>query len=182
MPIVLDGNNLMAAGLTLSSTADGTIIRGLVIRDFASDGIAISSGSSGNTIAGNWIGRFNSDGTDAGVGEANTDAGIYLQGNNNIIGGSTLADRNVISGNADGVVLTGTGAYSNIVSGNYIGTSVSGNSNIGNSFDGILIEASAYNNTIGGATAAHGNIIVGGGSNGIQVTSEAADGNIIRNN
>ncbi len=68
--IVLDGNDLAANGLTLTNTADGSTIRGFVIRDFAGNGIYINSGSDNNTIAGNYVGRLNSNGTDAGVTEA----------------------------------------------------------------------------------------------------------------
>ena len=80
--IILDGNNSFTGdGLVLSSsTADGSTIRGFVIRDFSGDGIQINSGSDNNTIAGNYIGRLTATGTDAGAGEANTGAGINLLG------------------------------------------------------------------------------------------------------
>ncbi|UCF76052.1 MAG: DUF4347 domain-containing protein, partial [Betaproteobacteria bacterium] len=121
--VVLDGNDLVGNGLTLSATADGSEIRGFVIRDFDGDGILIESGSDSNLIAGNYIGRLTVSGTDAGVGEANTGSGIEIQGTSNIVGGTTAADRNVISGNTgEGILITGTTALSNAVRGNYIGT------------------------------------------------------------
>ncbi len=97
--VLLDGNNLAADGLVLTATADGSTIRGLVIRDFAGDGIEIQSGSNGNTIVGNFLGRLNTSGTDAGVGEENSGQGVRILGASNTIGGATTADRNVISGN-----------------------------------------------------------------------------------
>ncbi len=56
--VILDGNNLSSDGLVLTSSADGSTIRGLIIRDFAGDGIEIQAGSDGNTIAGNYIGDW----------------------------------------------------------------------------------------------------------------------------
>ena len=71
--IILDGNNSFTGdGVVLSGTADGTTIRGFVIRDFTGDGIEIQANSNGNTIAGNTIGRMTATGTDAGAAETNT--------------------------------------------------------------------------------------------------------------
>ena len=63
---------LAASGLTLSGTAGGSTIRGLVIRDFNGHGISILDGADFNIIAGNYIGRLTVAGTDAGAGEENT--------------------------------------------------------------------------------------------------------------
>src|SRR3989344_5612208 len=97
--IVLDGNGGSGNGFPLNSSADGSTIRGFVIRDFAADGIHIDSGSDGHTIVGNFIGSFNADGSNAGTVERNGSAGIDSNGANVVIGGTTAADRNVISGN-----------------------------------------------------------------------------------
>ena len=64
--VIIDGNGLIGDGLVLTLTADNSIIRGLVIRDFTGDGIQVDSGSTGNTIAGNYIGSFGVGGTDLG--------------------------------------------------------------------------------------------------------------------
>ncbi len=128
----------------LTSTADNSIVRGLVIRDFVGDGIQIDSGSSGNTIEGNYIGSFGAGGTNLGSTEANTLYGINVLGNNNTIGGTTAVSRNVIGGNqASGIRLTGAGAYSNTVIGNYIGTDRTGTTATANSTHGIFIDAGA---------------------------------------
>ena len=74
--IILDGNNSFSGdGLVLTSTGDGSTIRGLVIRDFSGNGIKIDVGSNGNTIAGNYIGSFLATGLTAGSGEANSGSG-----------------------------------------------------------------------------------------------------------
>ncbi len=57
--IILDGDNSFTGdGLVLTSSADGSVIRGFVIRDFTGDAIEIQAGSDGNTIAGNYIGSL----------------------------------------------------------------------------------------------------------------------------
>ena len=92
--VVLDGAGGGAYGLELSNTADGSTIRGLLIRDYGSYGLYINSGSDNHTIVGNHIGSFNADGSNAGVGKGNGAAGIYSRGANVLIGGTTSADRN----------------------------------------------------------------------------------------
>ena len=132
--VVIDGNGLTGDGLHLTSGASGSTVHGLVIRDFTSNAIDIDAGSNNNTITGNYLGQFNVDGTDAGVGENFGGAVVYIEGNNNIIGGTTAADRNVISGGANGVYIDGAAATNNQVMGNYIGTDATGNVAMGNVF------------------------------------------------
>src|SRR5438105_15959135 len=56
---------------------------------------------------------------------ANAGAGITVTGNNSLIGGITLAARNIISGNGDNGI-SGQGASTNTVQGNFIGTDTTG--------------------------------------------------------
>ena len=59
--------------------------------------------------------------------------------NNNTIGGTTPAARNVISGNlASGVILLFAGSTGNVVAGNYIGTDATGTAAIPND-DGVSV-------------------------------------------
>ena len=134
--IVLDGAGARGTGLELSGTADGTTIRGLVIRDFTSYGIYIAANSNGNTIVGNYIGSLNADGTDAGATKRNDAYGIYSLGANLTIGGTTAADRNVISGNGTTYnIYLGSGSDNAIVQGNYIGTNAAGTALMANKAD-----------------------------------------------
>jgi hypothetical protein len=81
-----------ASGLTLDAGSSGSAIRGLVINNFDQTGINVLSNS--NIIAGNFIG------TNAGGDAALSNGfGIYITGQSNTIGGTTLAARNIISGN-----------------------------------------------------------------------------------
>ncbi len=171
--IVLNGNNLNSSGLMLSSTGDGSTIRGLVITNFQQSGIRIEAGSDGNTIAGNYIGKLNTSGTLGTVG--NGSAGVLIYGANNTIGGTSAADRNVIGGNSVHGIWVAGGSGNDII-GNYIGTDASGNTANGNLFNGIQIQDGGTGNVVAS------NVIAANGVDGIGVRGETSDGNIIRGN
>jgi CSLREA domain-containing protein/uncharacterized repeat protein (TIGR01451 family) len=164
------------SGLTIN--AANCTIRGLIINRFGAQGININS--SGTTIAGNYIGT-NAAGTAGGTGIGNAENGVLINSASNIIGGTTTADRNVISGNlGSGVVLLNVAATTNQVLGNFIGTGATGTSTVANLSDGVSIIA-APNNTIGGTTAGAGNVI-SGNSNGVHIIDASATGNVITGN
>ena len=129
--------------------------------------------SDGNVVQGNLIGT---DVTGL-VALGNTGNGVALgsiAGTNNLIGGTAPGARNVISGNATGVIL-GL-ANGNRVQGNFIGTDITDTVALGNN-TGVGIGASD-NNIIGGTAPGAGNVIsgntlsgvsIGNGSNGNQV-------------
>ena len=180
--IELDGTSAGAGvdGLRLVVGSDGSTIQGLVIQNFDHNGILLQSGS--NTIAGNYIG-LDADGTTiagnniSGIG---IQGGIRIESADNIIGGLTVADRNVVSGNVfTGIAIVGPGATGNQVLGNYIGTDAGGTLARGNTQEGIEIDA-ANSNIIGGLTANARNVISGNGSDGIEIDS--ADFNVIQGN
>lgn len=73
-------------------------------------------------------------------------AGIVTDTDMHIIGGSTLEERNVISGNrGHGLILGGRG---HLLRGNYIGVDVNG-ANLGNQFDGANIAGGQFSNASG---------------------------------
>src|SRR5688572_12209683 len=138
--IRIDGSNAgNTDGLVLARGSDGSTIRGLMLTFFRQDGSggdAIEIYSNSNTIEGNFIGN---DGTE---GLRNDAAGIHVvSGDGNIIGGTTPAARNVISGNFAGIALR-EGSSATVVANNYIGTNASGTSTIGN-ITGIEIDHSS---------------------------------------
>ena len=119
-------------------------------------GIRITSGSTGTQIQGNLIGT-DVTGT---VALGNTFNGIIFQsGSNNTIGGTTVAARNVISGNVRGIFVSDTSSANNVIQGNYIGVNVSGTAALPNRFHGI--STSGANTIIGGTAAGAGNVISG---------------------
>jgi len=172
--VVLDGNDASAYGLDLTNTADGSTIRGLLIRNTTAYGIYLESGSDSNTIVGNFIGSFYADGSNAGAGKGNATAGIFSYGGSTTIGGTTAADRNVISGNTGGYnIYLVTGADNTVIKGNYIGLNAAGTSVFSstNPQYGVMIENSATNVTIGGTATGAGNVISGHTREGIWVTT-----------
>ena len=182
--IVLDGSGAGAVdGLSLAAGSDGSTIRGLVINNFGDAGIKLED-SNNHTIVGNYIGT-DATGT---ANEGNSTYGIeVLNSTNNMIGGSTTADRNVIAGNSlDGITIWGPGSTLNIIQGNYIGVDSTGNTGLGNGADGIVIGGGANNNTIGGdRTAGEGNVIsgqTGVNADGIEIDNVGADSNKIFGN
>jgi CSLREA domain-containing protein len=158
------------------STAGTSTVRGLVIRNF-NFGIQIgTTGSGWVQVAGNYIG------TDAaGTAAFANNVGVLIEaGANNIIGGTTVADRNVISGNSNSGVVLHAGATNNTVKGNYIGTDATGTAALSNYF-GVFVDNSA-NNIIGGTTAADRNVISGNVNAGVYLalsTNNMVKGNYI---
>jgi uncharacterized repeat protein (TIGR01451 family) len=159
--IQLDGGGAVLSGLTI--LGNGNTIKGLSITGFT-HGIDVDA--DGNTIEANYIGL-----NPAGTSTANQ-IGINVTANNNTIGGTTATQRNVISGNAVSGIRLDLSATGNVVAGNRIGTDPSGTS-ARPQVAGIEIIDDADGNTIGGATAAHGNVISGNSTYGIWVEGSA---------
>lgn len=147
-------------GLVFDSGSDGSIVRGLNIILFDDSGIVLRSGADGISIECNHIGIPNADLN----GFGNEDSGITDNGDNNFIGGTSAADRNVISGNGDaGILLRDLSDDVNIRR-NYIGTTRDGSAPLEN-FWGILIHGE--NATIGWNGSGH-NTISGNETHGIR--------------
>jgi len=161
---------------TIGGTAAGA---GNVISGNDGYGVYIAgSGASENQVQGNYIGT-DKNGTSA-LGNSSVGVYIYLP-SGNTIGGTTAEARNVISGNAYGVFISGSGTSGNQVQGNYIGTDVTGTAALGNSNTGVFIY-DAPSNTIGGRAAGTGNVISGNGSVGVYITRSGSTGNQVQGN
>lgn len=152
------------SGNTIGGTTagDGNVISG---HTFA--GIDLG-GASTTTIIRNIIG-LQADGVTL-VASGSQDYGIYIDGgSSNIVGSSTTADKNIISGNTTyGIMMRGS-TSSNTIKGNYIGpgsglTAVTGSAQ----YNGIYIFDGASSNTIGGS-AADANVIAYNTGNGVEV-------------
>ena len=153
---------------TIGGTAAGA---GNVISGNSGFGVfltdSVPSVTTGTVIQGNLIGT-NAAGTAA---VANTQGGIVVASgsHNNVIGGTTAAARNVISGNgSDGIFLRDVGGDGNVVQGNFIGTNAAGTGALGNGGFGILT-TSTSSNTIGGTAAGAGNTIAFNASTGVAI-------------
>jgi len=131
-----------------------------VISGNSSYGIWIEgSGTDGNTVKGNYIG-LNPWGTSPPI--ANEIGVLVSDGaQNNILGGNTAGERNVVSGNTLwGLQLDDVGTRGNTIKGNYIGTNPAGEAPMAN-VDGVYI--TAQGNTVGGNTVGDRNVISGNG-------------------
>ena len=173
------------------SAGTASEVHGLIINRFGTGGTYGQGGSgivvNANArvvIQGNYIGTDASGNGDAG----NDDWGIRLKSSGNTIGGTTAADRNVISGNGiDGIYIDGLSSTltGNVIQGNYIGTNAAGSAAIGNDETGIWV-LNSNGNTIGGVAADAGNLISGNGfgSNPVLqgVLVQNSDGNLIQGN
>jgi len=175
LKIVIDGINAGADVTGLVVEGSDTTIRGLVIQRFDRYGIEVG-GSGDHLIAGNFIG------TNAAGNTARGNAvGLYISSQGNVIGGTTPAARNVISGNdAYGVRIEGANANDNQIQGNYIGTTKAGTAALANGDTGLILLDGA-DNTIGGTVSGARNVMSGNGGNGIKLLNAAA-GNAIQGN
>src|SRR5690606_10229260 len=84
--------------------------------------------------------------------------GIRTDGTNTRIGGSTPAERNVISSSTTGNGISINGTTGAVVIGNYIGTDITGTLDRGNGEDGIYV--SGDGSIIGTANPGEGNLVM----------------------
>ncbi len=160
-----------------NNTVGGTVSGARNIISGNGWGVMITgSGATGNQVLGNYIGT-----NAAGNAKIANFYGVTIDGaNNNIIGGTTAAARNIISGNGSIGIQLLHAATGNQVLGNYIGLNAAGTSPLSNSDSGIsLYEADG--NTIGGTTAGARNVISGNGR-GIVISRHSGSGNVVLGN
>lgn len=170
------------AGVFISGARDNVIGgrepgAGNLISGNSGSGVQIV-GVFGNQVQGNWIG------VDATGRRAlpNGGDGVTLIGgaHSNLIGGSTEAARNVISGNAQNGVRVAD-AFSNQIAGNIIGLDPTMTRAVPNGASGILVTAGARENLIGGLEPSSGNVIAGNSGDGITLARGASNTQIIAN-
>lgn len=191
-------NSSTVSGNTIGCNGFATDPNSLVDGFLGKRGIYFE-GSDENIIIDNKIG------TDiTGVfAKPNYKSGILLSlgSDNNIVGGSHSDSMNIISGNGvpdglagpedwynttpdkHGIVIDNgqtTESTNNRVSGNLIGLNING-AVLGNAKNGVEIIGDGNNNTIGGVTAAHGNVISGNGDNGVSVAMGSYNNTIQHN-
>ena len=112
-----------------------------------------------NLVSGNYIG-LNATGT-AALPNTYQGVAVFLGAQNNVIGGTTTAARNVIAGNnLDGIAFLNSGTTGNLVEGNYIGLNAAGNAKLANNGAGVAIVAGAASNIVGSSTVAGGRNVI----------------------
>ena len=164
------------AGIWVNGSPGAAIGAGNRVAANAGTGVRISGeNADGTQLRGNVIGLSN--GNDP---RPNGGGGLFVDNgpDNTLIGGSSAADRNTISGNAfDGLRITGPAVNGVVIRGNYIGLSPQGLGDAGNARDGVRIET--------GVSSAEvvGNQIAGNGLDGVGLLAMDAQakvqGNVI---
>ncbi|MEM9041320.1 MAG: FG-GAP-like repeat-containing protein, partial [Actinomycetota bacterium] len=170
-PIIeLDGS-LTIAGTDdgFSLTGAGSTVQGFAIHSFAGDGIDIG-GTGSHTVRATYVG-LRADGAAAGPnGDNSIEVGTGSDGN--MIGGSSLADRNVIAGSDDDAIWVGD-ADGTVIESNLVGTDSTGLLRRGANFDGVDING-------GSGTVVVDNVIAGHDDNGVELSGPATvTGNLI---
>lgn len=159
-----DGKNRIgntSDGIFMGSLAQNNTIIGNTISGQESAGIEmLSKTTTGNIVIGNFIGTDKAGKKVIGNGDNGVHMAAYAT--NNRVGGTSAAERNVISGNKlTGVLISSTPlvpgkSMTNKVQGNYIGCDATGSVSLGNQNIGVFCEqaGSLFNevsgNVIGG--------------------------------
>ncbi len=175
------GNGVDVTGSfnTIGGTTPGA---GNVISNNGHAGVFIHSGT-GNVLEGNFIGTSAAGVIYAGLSQFANGMGVEIDGNSNIVGGTTPGARNLISGNADnGLTLKGSG---NLVEGNFIGTDITGTLALPNGWATTFTSAvviSGASNTLGGTAPGDGNVISGNPGIGVLITGAGAVNNVVQGN
>lgn len=184
--IQLEGTQDSTDGLTINAancTIRGLALTNFIRRDpfFVNGGVAIAArGGSGNKIEGCFIG-IDADGTTARP----NGRGVDVATSGTVVGGTSPAQRNVISGNGIlGMVVIKDGA---LIAGNYIGTDSSGTRAVPNP-TGIQVAGPHTTTLVGGTAPGAANLIsgnfmglgLGAQSNGL--LSGVADGVTVQGN
>jgi hypothetical protein len=166
-----NGGGLIGDGVAINVAAD-TVIGGIakgagnVISGNVSAGI--NAGFTVRTvIQGNLIGT-----NAAGTAAVPNRTGIIDEQNiSTVIGGSSAAARNVVSGNTSGILVF-FGSNGTSVSGNFIGTDITGTLPLGNGQNGISIRSFSTNSTVGDGAP---NVIAYNGAAGVAIGSGVTD-------
>ncbi len=149
---------LATVGTDISLGVSVSVVRGLILNRRL--GITLG-GTGSHTVEGNFIGT-NADGS-AGFVDGQNGVTVVTNSHNNVIGGTTPAARNVISGNGTGILISSasTPILGTQIVGNLIGTNAAGTAAIANNLAIGFAQSGGKNTVIGGSTAAARNVISG---------------------
>jgi len=184
-------NGVTINGIQMRSA--GNVLRGVALFNFHRAVTVRGGDAKGNVVAGCFIGMDAAGNTpytegQVGIGtEGATGVRIDQGATGTLIGGSAVADRNVISGNArEGIYLNDAGTNGTQIANNIIGLDPSGTQRRRNWGDGIDINFGVQSTTIGGSDASGRNIISGNQGEGVEIShiNDAAitSGNVVQNN
>ncbi len=152
-----ESNRILGNLIGINSAGNKSLPNGIgILIDSASNNLIGDDNGGKNVISGNGIGlrvynsfaniiKGNYIGTGLnGITDMGNNSGIALfYGNNNTIGSTTLAGKNIISGNGYGLNIQLSNG--NLITGNYIGVDITGNTALSNGNGGIILGRSSYN-------------------------------------
>jgi len=169
-------------GITLQGSVNNLIGgtnngAGNIISGNTKAGISFFGEAPDNLVQGNRIGTSASGSAALGNG---LDGITLTNSPGNLIGGTTVAARNLISGNHQNGILILNGSFGTIIQGNFIGTSADGTNALANTQNGLNIET--WDNTVGGTTSAARNLISGNGLDGIFIIGLGTTNNSVQGN
>jgi CSLREA domain-containing protein len=174
-----------AGVVTIGSGGRGSTVRGLVINRTQQSTAILLSGGGENVVEGNFLGVGANGATipgDTTQRPFDRGDGIYVSfSENNRIGGTDPAARNVIAGHPRfGIALTGATTTGNVLQGNYIGTTADGAAALGGQYYGAIFLSGASGNTIGGTAEGAGNLVSGNDDDGILLSR--SNSNVVQGN
>ncbi len=197
------GQPMMFDGLTITSSDNA--IQGVEVRNFDS-GIVVHGTAERNRIGGRTVGDGNTvvncingivlRGGDVGTTEVlgnrvgvdrpgraagNAGFGILLTdgAHQNIVGAQGAP--NVVSGNTNGIGVTGDGTVDNSISSNRVGTNSAGTAPLPNG-TGFVVADGAQGTIIGGVSGADGNVISGNTGDGVWIKDELTQFTSVQSN
>jgi len=161
----------------LRIAAGPVTLRALLINRFKADGVRIFGGA-GHIIEGCVVGL-----DAAGVDQGNTLNGISVTNSADVrIGGPSPGQGNTVSGNTqNGILVNGLSTSNMVVQGNRIGVNQAGTTARPNSQNGVFLNGAPLN-TVGGSSAAQGNVISGNTQSGVRIEGTNALNNVVRGN
>ena len=183
--IALDGSQVSPEAFAISGLhlyGTDCTVRALAFDNFAYAGVQLfCSDAVSNHVEGCSIG-VQPDGINAAPDNL---AGVIFQfgPHNNFIGGASVAQRNIISGNTYyGVQINDTNSDSNAILGNYIGLNKYGSAAVPNGYSGIGIWDGPVGTIIGGTNTGARNVISGNDGDGINLSYSNVSGVVIQGN
>jgi hypothetical protein len=175
---VENSNNVQIGGTTAAA-------RNVIsANDFENVRIASGPSTGGHLVQGNYIGTTAS-GTQAlpNLGQFNA-SGIAVFSPNTTVGGTSVAARNVVSGNRGAGIAVDFFSFGqdghNLVQGNFVGVGATG-APLGNGKTGVFLGYTTEA-TVGGATASARNVISANGGAGVKVDGNLSERNRIQGN
>lgn len=184
-PVVIDGTTQPGfTGLPMIEIQHGLAVEGgnSTVRGLVVNGAPlVINTNGGNAVKGNFVGTDSSGTASGGYGCCPPQPVFSVASSNNTIGGTTAADRNIISGGLYDLEIEPS-ANGNVIEGNFIGPDLTGNIGVSaGGGGGEVLGLFSDGNTVGGTVPGSGNVI-GGLSNSTEGVLIEGSGNTIQGN